>query len=64
MKRFLSLLLLVAVGIAAFGYYRGWYHLDQAKIEADEQQAKHEVQVLGQKVKAKTGEVADKIKQK
>ncbi len=48
MKRFLSLLLLVVVGIAALGYYRGWYHVDQAKIQADEEQAKHEVHVLGQ----------------
>ena len=64
MKRFLVLLLLVVVGIAAFGFYRGWYHVDQAKIRADEQQAKQEVQDLGQKVKAKTGEVADKIEKR
>ncbi len=63
MKRFLTVLVLVLVGIAAFGYYRGWYHMDQAKIRADEQQAKQEVQDLAQKVKAKTGDVAGKVKQ-
>ena len=65
---FVAVLLLV--GIAGFGFYRGWFHLstdntgerpsatitvDKDKIHADEEQAKEKVQGLEQKVKEKTG---------
>jgi hypothetical protein len=78
MRRLLVVLVLLVVGIAGLGFYRGWFSLstdstdhkpsatitvDKDKIHADEEKAKEKVQGLGQKVKEKTGDPADKVKQ-
>ena len=73
--RFLFLVAVVLlVGLAALGFYRGWFGLstnnadhkpsatitvDKDKIHADEEMAKEKVQELGQKVKGKTGETRE-----
>jgi hypothetical protein len=62
--------ILLAVGIAGFGYYRGWFALstnnadrqpsatisvDKDKFQDDEQKARTEVQGLGQEAKRRIG---------
>lgn len=71
MKTLLVAAVLLLVGIAGLGIYRGWFHLsmnstdqkpsatitvDNDKIRADEEKAKETVQGLGQEVKEKTGD--------
>ena len=77
MKALLFLVVLLLVGIAGLGFYRGWFHLstnstdqqpsatitvDKDKLHADEEMAKEKVQGLGQKVKDKTGDLTNKVK--
>ena len=77
--RFLFLVAVVLlVGIAALGFYRGWFGfstnnadqkpsatitVDKDKIHADEDLAGEEMRGLGQKVKEKTGGPIEKVKQ-
>ncbi len=57
MKRLLILLLLLAVFIAGFGLYRGWFTVNQPMIEQDEQAAQEELHNLEQKLKDKTSDL-------
>lgn len=74
MKALLVVLVLLAVGVVGFGFYRGWFGLssdtkddktnvtltlDQDKFQADKETAKEKVQGLGQNVKEKTGGQAE-----
>ena len=78
MKALLVVVVLLLAGIAGVGFYRGWFALstnstdqkpsatitmDKDKIHVDEEKAKQEMQGLGQKVKAKTGDLTEKAKQ-
>ena len=78
MRTLLVVVVLLLVGIAGFGFYRGWFHIstnsavqessatitvDKDKIHADEEKAKEKVQGLGQEVKEKTGNLTEKVKQ-
>jgi predicted negative regulator of RcsB-dependent stress response len=78
MKGFLFVLLLLVVGIVAFGFYQGWFSfskdttdnkpsvtitVDPDKIQKDEKKAKETVQDFGQKVKDKTSDRTDKVKE-
>ena len=63
MKRPLVVLLFVVVGIVGFGFYRGWFAVNQDKIQQDEQLAKEKVRELTQDLKAKTGEATGKVKE-
>jgi hypothetical protein len=56
MKSFVFGFLLLAAVIAAVGAYRGWFTVDQAKIQQDEESAKTELYDIGQKVKEKTSD--------
>lgn len=62
MKRLFFLLLVVVVGIVGLGFYRGWFTVNQDKIQQDERTAKEKVRELMQEVKSKTGEGTDKVK--
>jgi hypothetical protein len=68
---------LLLIGIAGFGYYRGWFAfstnsadqtpsatitVDKSKFHEDEQKAKDEVQGAGQKAKEEVGALAGKSK--
>jgi len=64
MKRLFFVLLVVVVGIVGVGFYRGWFTVNQDKIQQDERTAKEEVRELTQEVKAKTGERTDKVKER
>ena len=55
MKRLVVVLLVVVLGIVGVGFYRGWFTINQDKIQEDEQRAKEKVRELTQEVKAKTG---------
>jgi hypothetical protein len=70
--------LLLAVGIAGFGYYQGWFtlstngtdstpsatiKLDKDKFHADEQKARDDVQGAGQKAKREVGDLTGKVKE-
>jgi hypothetical protein len=70
MRTLLLVVVLLLVGVAGFGFYRGWFHfstdnadhrpsatiaVDEDKIHADEQKAKERMQGLEQKVKGKAG---------
>ena len=63
MRTLLVVVVLLLVGIAGLGFYRGWFHLstnstdqkpsatitvDKDKIHADEEKAREKVQGLGQ----------------
>jgi hypothetical protein len=78
MKNLLIVLVLLVVGVAALGFYRGWFRystagadgkgnpsitVDQEKIKADKERAREKAQEFGQKVKEKTGGAADKGKE-
>jgi hypothetical protein len=69
--------LLLVVGVAGFGYYRGWFALaangteqrpsatitvDKGKIHEDEQKARDDVQGFGQKAKQEVGDLTGKSK--
>ena len=77
MRALLVVVVLLFVGIAGLGFYRGWFHLstnstdqkpsatitvDKDKIHADEEKAKDTVQGLGQEVKEKTGDLTEQVK--
>jgi len=64
MKRLFIVLLMLVVGIVGLGFYRGWFTVNQDKIQQDEQRAKEEVRELMQDVKAKTGERAETVKER
>jgi predicted negative regulator of RcsB-dependent stress response len=76
MKTLFGVIVLLLVGIAALGFYRGWFHLstnstdhnssatftvDQKKLQADEGKARDKLEELGQKAKEKTAVPADKV---
>ena len=78
MKTLLVVVVLLLAGIAALGFYRGWFHLstnstdqkpsatitvDKDKIHGDEEMAKETVQGLGQEVKEKTGDLTEQVRQ-
>jgi hypothetical protein len=63
MRRLFVVLLVVVVGIVGVGFYRGWFTVNQDKIQQDEQKAKEKVRELTQEMKAKTGEGANKVKE-
>jgi hypothetical protein len=57
MKKLAIVMLVLVVGISGLGFYRGWFTVNQQKIEQDEQTAKKEMHDLGQKVKEKTSDL-------
>lgn len=62
MKNLAFVLLVLAAGISGFGLYRGWFTVNQQKIEQDEEAAKKEMHDLGQKVKEKTSDLKSPLK--
>jgi hypothetical protein len=71
LKNATYLFVLLLVGVAVFGFYRGWFQVstdtanqkpnatisvDKDKFHADEQKAKDKVQGLGQGAKEKLGD--------
>jgi hypothetical protein len=62
MKKLVIVLLLLAAGIAGFGFYRGWFNVNRQKIELDEATAKKEMHDLEQKVKDKTSDLKNPAK--
>jgi hypothetical protein len=78
MKALVFVIVLILVGIAGLGFYRGWFQVstdtanqrpsatitvDKDKIHADEQMAKDKVQGFGQAAKERTGDRAGKAKE-
>ncbi|MGA2033275.1 MAG: hypothetical protein ABSG68_13535 [Thermoguttaceae bacterium] len=78
MRTLFVVAVVLLVCIAGLGFYRGWFGLstdntdhkpsatftmDKDKIHADEDIARDKVQGLGRKVKEKTGDLTDKVKQ-
>ena len=78
MRTLLVVIVLLLVGTAGLGFYRGWFSLstdntdhkpsatimvDKDKIQEDEQRAKEKVQAFGQEAREKTGGRADKVKE-
>ena len=77
MKRLFLLLVLIAAGVVAVGFYQGWFALvtgtvdgkpslgvtvDKDKIKSDEQLAKEKVHDLRHPVKDKPAETVDKAR--
>ncbi|NLS94056.1 MAG: hypothetical protein GXX96_18000 [Planctomycetaceae bacterium] len=75
MRVFLIVVVVILVGIAALGLYRGWFHLsadstdqessatftvDQNKINADGEKAKESLQEFGDKTKEAVGGSTEK----
>ena len=78
MKALLFVAVLLLAGIAALGFYQGWFRLsadgsdeqpsatftvDRDKIQADGEAAKDTVQGLGQEAKEETDDVTEKVQQ-
>ena len=78
MRSLMLVVLLLAIGIAGLGYYRGWFtlstnstdptpsatiKLDKDKFHADEQKARDDVQGAGQKAKHEVGDLTGKAKE-
>jgi hypothetical protein len=70
MKRLLIVLVVLAVAVAGFGYYRGWFSfstssgddkanfnitVDKDKIQGDKESAKENIKGLQDKAQQKTG---------
>ena len=79
MKGLFIVLVLLVVGIAGFGFYRGWFSvatenadhkptvsfsMDQDKFKEDEEKVKDKVHNLGHKAKDTTGDKTDKVQEK
>lgn len=77
MKTLLFVVVLLLIGFAVLGFYRGWFHLstngtdqqpsatitvDKDTIQEDEQRAKEAVQGIRHKVKETTDDVTAKVK--
>ena len=77
MRTLMFVVILLAVGIAGVGYYRGWFAfstsgtgqmpsatitVDKNKFHEDEQKAKDDVQGAGQKAKQNVGNLTGKSK--
>ena len=77
MRTLMLVVVLLAVGIAGVGYYRGWFAfstsgtgqmpsatitVDKNKFHEDEQKAKDDVQGTGQKAKQEVGNLTGKSK--
>ena len=77
MRTLMFVVVLLLVGVAAFGFYRGWFSfsttgtdqkpsatitVDKDKLHADEEKAKDKVQGLGHKASKATGELTDTVK--
>jgi hypothetical protein len=77
MKRILVVLLVIVVGVVAFGFYQGWFAfstggtdekpnatftIDKDKIREDEEKAKEKIKEAGETIKEKTGIGGDKSK--
>lgn len=75
MKTLVVVIVLLLIGIAGFGFYRGWFRVstdntdnkvnttitvDKDKIHEDEQKAKEKVQAFGHKAKESTGQETGK----
>jgi hypothetical protein len=78
MRTLMLAVVLLAIGIAGLGYYRGWFAfstsstgqtpsatitVDKNKFHEDEQKAKDGVQGLGQKAEDKTGDQTGKVEE-
>jgi len=78
MRNLMFVVFLVVVGIAGFGYYRGWFAfstnsadqtpsatitVDKNKFHEDEQKARDDVQGFGQEAKKKIGDQDGKEKE-
>ena len=78
MRTLMLVVVLLAVGIAGVGYYRGWFAfstsgtgqmpsatitVDKNKFHEDEQKARDDVQGFGQKAKDKIGDQTGKVKE-
>ncbi len=78
MKNLIVLVVLLVVGIAGFGFYRGWFHLsqngteqqpsatvtvDRNKLREDERKAKDKAQGLEQEAKKKISDWENRAKQ-
>jgi hypothetical protein len=75
MRAFLFVVVLLVVGIAGFGFYRGWFQVSSHRDQADHKvnttftvdedkirEDKEKVQGLGQPAKEETREVVDQTK--
>lgn len=60
MKNLVFAILLLLAVIAGVGAYRGWFTVNKAKIQQDEQIVKEELQDIEQQVKKKSGELTGK----
>ena len=78
MRNLLFVIVLLLVGIAGVGFYRGWFSLstdnadqnpsatitvDQGKIKEDEQKTKEKMQDFGHNTAEAAGDLTDKAKQ-
>jgi len=53
MKRLAICILLCGAVIAGVGFYRGWFLVDQTRLQQDEKAAKREIHDLEKKAKTK-----------
>jgi hypothetical protein len=62
MKNFLIAMLLLAAVVVGVGIYRGWFTVNNAKIEEDEKAAKVEMHSIEKQVKEKASDLKSSVK--
>jgi hypothetical protein len=63
MKNLVFVLLVFVAGVFGFGLYRGWFTVNEKKIEQDEAAVKSEMHELERNVKEKVSDTKSPVKE-
>lgn len=64
MKRPLAVIVVLIIVLAGFGLYRGWFTVNQARLQQDEQTAKEKLRELEQQAKDRTADLRSRVRDK
>jgi hypothetical protein len=64
MKRPIAVIVVLIIVLAGFGLYRGWFTVNKARLQQDEQTAREKIRELEQKAKDRTADLRDQLREK
>ena len=64
MRRLVGFLVFVAIVVVAFGFWRGWFTVNQAKIEHDTKKIEKKLERETEKLKGGVNSEAKKVEEK
>lgn len=64
MRRLLGFLAFVAIVVVAFGFWRGWFTVNQAKIQHDTHKIEKKIERESEKLKGDVNSEAKKVEEK